>query len=83
MIAQFWSVTEFDEFLPHQGFNSCLSERGLGKQLLGRGGIWRVLIDIGSSVFPYFIVTSVIRIDLREINSGAFRYLRGFIKPSF
>lgn len=44
----------------HRGFDSCLNERGLGKQLLVLNGIWRVLIDILSSVFPFFIITSVI-----------------------
>ncbi|MEG4419264.1 hypothetical protein QUA70_11735 [Microcoleus sp. LAD1_D5] len=46
--------------LPHQGFYSYLSERGSGKQLLVRGGIWRALIDILQSFFPFFIITRVI-----------------------
>ena len=37
----------------HQEFYSFLSERGLGKQLLVRGGTWRALIDIRSLVFPF------------------------------
>ncbi|WP_333258553.1 hypothetical protein [Microcoleus sp. S13_C5] len=37
----------------HQEFYSFLSERGLGKQLLVRGGTWQALIDIRSSVFPF------------------------------
>ena len=38
----------------HHEFYSFLSERGLGKQLLVRGGTLRVLIDILSSVFAFF-----------------------------
>jgi len=37
----------------HQEHYSFISERGLGKQLLVRGGTLGALIDIRSSVFPF------------------------------
>jgi len=57
----------------HQEFYSFLNERGLGKQLLVRGGTLRALIDIQSSVFLFY----------RHKSNRFFRYILLWVRVAF